>query len=279
MIKAAVIGDPISHSLSPKLHNFWLKKYAINGNYEAILVKNNDLAKAVEFMINNGFSGFNATIPHKETIFKICNNLSRKATLTKAVNTVIIDSNNQLFGDNSDCDGFINNAKYLHKTISFNDKNVFLIGAGGAARAIIYALIENGVKNIFIRNRDSRKAQILIQDFVNLASEKKTNLHYLEEEEFNKNLDKCDLLVNSTSLGMSLQPPLEINLQNLKSSAIVYDIVYKPKMTNLLTLAQNRGNKIITGFGMLIFQAAVGFEYWFKKKPEINAEIFLLENS
>jgi shikimate dehydrogenase len=267
-IKAAVIGDPISHSLSPKIHNFLLEKHKINGEYEAIHVKKNDLKSFVNSAKENGFSGFNVTIPHKEEIFKICDYKSKSALLTGAVNTVVITPDKKIFGHNSDAEGFANHLKNSEPNFDLKNKSIFVIGAGGAARALIYGLIKDGAAKIFITNRSGVRAEELIKNFDAFAAEKKCKLQFLEKEDFAKNLSKCDLLVNSSSLGMAGQDTLEIDLQNLSPQAIVFDIVYKPLMTDLLKTSQARGNKIITGLGMLIFQALIGFELWFKQKPD-----------
>ena len=271
--RAAVIGDPINHSLSPKLHNFWLQKYHINGSYEAIHVKAEELDSAVKSMVEAGYAGFNVTIPHKEKIFQLCQTKTAKALLTKAANTITISNNHTLIADNSDCDGFLNNLKFSQPNFELKNQNAFLIGAGGAARAIVYTLINSEVKNIFISNRNAEKAQNLIADFQNFAAEKKVHLKFLAEDTFATQLENCDLLINSTSLGMQGQPKLKINLNHLKKTAIVYDIVYKPLITELLKTAQSQGNQIVTGLGMLAFQGMVGFENWFGKKPEIDEEL------
>ncbi len=273
MIKAAVIGDPISQSLSPKIHNFFLKKYGISGSYEAIRVEKNDLVKAVQNLVNSGFAGFNVTIPHKEEIFKICHHKSRTAEITKAVNTVIITPDKKLFGHNSDAEGFLSNLKNSQADFDLKNKTVFLIGAGGAARAIVYGFLKSGVAKIFITNRSEIRATELIENFRNFATEKKSQLCFLNAKNFAEQLSECDLLVNSTSLGMAGQEALELNLKNLKQSALVCDIVYKPLITDLLRSAEMRGNKIVTGIGMLLGQALIGFESWFKQKPEINEEV------
>lgn len=289
IIKAAVIGDPISHSLSPKLHNYWLQKYKINGNYKAIRVKAEELEKAVKSMIDEGYAGFNVTIPHKEKIFQLIKSkdgeLTRSAFSAKAVNTVIIKENGSLLGTNSDCDGFLNNLNHTHPNSNFAEKNAFLIGAGGAARAIIHSLIEDvKVKNIFITNRNKNKFDAILAELNQKKNYFKlfnTNLEFLDHATFEQNLCKCDLLINSTSLGMTQQPPLKLNLKTLQKSAIVYDIVYKPLITNLLKNAQDQGNKIVTGIGMLAFQGSIGFEKWFEQKPEINNQLleFLTKES
>lgn len=268
LIKAAVIGDPISHSLSPKIHNFLLKEQNINGIYSAIKVEKGNLESAIESMKSDGFSGFNVTIPHKEEIFKICDYKSKSASLTGAVNTVVFTEDGKLFGHNSDAEGFLNNLKNSQKDFDLNGKSAFVIGAGGAARAIIYGLAKSGTNRIYITNRSKNRALTLINDFVDFAKSQKCQIEFLDGDNFSKQLGECDLLVNSTSLGMVGQADLVINLENLKSTAITYDIVYKPLITDLLKSAQSRDNKIVTGLGMLIFQALIGFEMWFKKKPD-----------
>lgn len=269
-IKAAVIGDPISHSLSPQIHNYWLEQNKIDGVYIALKIHPEDLQDCVQSLVKMGFAGFNVTLPHKEEIFKICQRKSKSAEFCKAVNTVIITSEGELFGHNSDVDGFINNLKENAQDFDLKDKIAFVIGAGGAARAAIYGLIKEGVRKIYITNRNEKKAIDLIADFNSKAN---IVLEFLNQIEFEERLKECDLLVNTTSLGMENQPPLLINLDFLPKSAIVYDIVYKPLMTELLSNAQNRGNKIVTGIGMLLHQAVVGFEAWFKVKPEIDQSI------
>jgi shikimate dehydrogenase len=271
-IKAGVIGDPIVHSLSPKIHQYWLKKYQIDGTYDAIKITKENLTSAVESLIKEGFAGFNVTIPHKEEIFKICHHLSNSAKLTKAVNTIIILEDKlqgpKIFGHNSDIDGFLKNLWQSCPDFDLKDKTAFVIGAGGAARAVIYGLIKSKVKNIFITNRNLKRAENLIADFTNLSSN--LDLNILEQKIFEENLSKCDLLINTTSLGMINSPKLTINLTNLPKSAIIYDLVYNPLITDLLKEGQQRGNKIVTGIGMLINQATIGFEAWFKCQPEID---------
>ena len=276
MTKAGVIGDPISHSLSPKIHNFLLEKYNISGSYQAIHLTKDNLLHGVKDLIDQGFAGFNVTIPHKESVFKICDHKSKSAQLTGAVNTVIITEDKRIFGHNSDVDGFLNNLKSQQSDFDLNNKTAFVIGAGGASRAIIYGLIKSKVKKIYLTNRSKDRAQKLINDFTDLNTE----IEFLEMDNFSKNLNNCDLLVNSTALGMENQPKLEINLSNLNQGSVVYDIVYKPLMTDLLLDAKNRGNKIVTGIGMLVEQALIGFEAWFKQKPEADLELekLLLKN-
>jgi shikimate dehydrogenase len=267
-IEAAVIGYPISHSLSPKIHNFLLKQHQISGIYKSLEVKEADLENFIDLAKKTNLAGFNVTIPHKEEIFKICDFKSKTASLTGAVNTVLITPDKKLFGHNSDAEGFLNNLKNSCRNFDLKNKTVFLIGAGGAARAIVYALIKSGVKTIFISNRNQLRAEELIENFADFSHKKNCEIKFLESENFAKRLNCCDLLINSTSLGMQGQEALKIDLKNLNSGAIVYDIVYKPLMTELLTSSQSRKNNIVTGIGMLVFQALIGFEMWFGQKPD-----------
>jgi len=276
MIKAAVIGDPISHSLSPIIHNFFLKKYGIDGSYVALQIKKDDLKQSVAKLTDEGFAGFNVTLPHKEEIFKICDFKSKTAELTGAVNTVIITADKKLFGHNSDAEGFLKNLQHSQPDFVLENKIVFVIGAGGAARAIVYGLIKSGVKKIIITNRNESRALELIENFSGFSAKKNCELSFLNSKNFEENLNKCDLLVNSTSLGMIGQELLKIDLKNLNKSAIVYDIVYKPLLTELLQQAQKNENQIVTGIGMLTNQALIGFEAWFKQKPEIDGELIKL---
>lgn len=272
-IKAAVIGDPIDHSLSPKIHNFLLKKYGIDGQYEAIKIEKNNLKQDVQKLVDEGFAGFNVTIPHKEEIFKICDDVSEVAKLIGAVNTVVITKDKKIVGHNSDAQGFMNNLYDSFPNFDFKNKSAFLIGAGGAARSIVYGLITSGVKKIFITNRSRDRFLLLQKHFAQFCAKNGCEINFLDAKDFEKNLGDCDLLINSTSLGMKSQESLALDLTALKKSAIVYDIVYNPLMTELLNGANLRGNKIITGIGMLVHQAFVGFEMWFKKKPEIDDEL------
>jgi len=262
-IKAGVVGFPVGNSLSPKIHNFFIKKFNINGTYQAIEIQPLGFDLAIDNLVNQGFKGFNVTIPFKEKIFDKCDFVSNEARIIKAVNTVVINENKKLHGFNSDAQGFIDNIFDKYKNFTFEQRNAFVIGAGGASRAIIYGLITNGIKNIFITNRNSIRAENLINDFSKISLQFKCNLFYLPIADFEKKLDICDILINSSSLGMIDQSPLLLSLNNLKVTAIVYDIVYKPLITDLLHNAIKRGNPIVTGVGMLIKQALFGFNMWY----------------
>jgi shikimate dehydrogenase len=270
---AAVIGDPVDHSLSPKLHNYLLKKYNINGVYTAIKVEKHNLVESIKSIVDDGYAGFNVTIPHKEKMFEICDEKTEIAIATKAVNTVIITKDKKLIGDNSDGYGFLQNLKNTFPNFDLKNKTAFIIGAGGASRAIIYALIASNVSKIYITNRSEYKALKIIEDYYLLTKNNNIQLQLLEFNNFIKTIGICDILINTTSSGMNNQNILDVNLDFLDKNAIVCDIVYKPLMTGLLTTAQNRGNRILTGIGMLIYQGFIGFEKWFGAKPELDDEL------
>ena len=255
---ACVIGDPIEHSKSPLIHNYLLKSNKIDGHYERIAVTYSQLKNFCQFA-KEKYCGFNVTIPHKETIMQYCDSLTDAAKKIGAVNTVKIN-NNQLIGDNTDGCGFIKNISFNHPEFNLKNKNVIILGAGGATRAIIYALLSQNVQKITIVNRTIKKGQIIADDF----NDQKIKIeNWQQKEQF---FNDCDLLVNTTSLGMTKQPDLKINLENLPKNSLIYDIVYNPLITNLLKQAQGKNLKIITGIGMLIFQAIPAFEQFFQVK-------------
>jgi shikimate dehydrogenase len=281
IIKAGVIGFPISHSLSPIIHNFYLNKHKINGNYEAFAIPNENFEDSIKNLIQQqNLSGFNITIPHKEKIYNLCHHLSKTAQITKAVNTLIVMQNGKFFGHNSDAEGFIKNFFNNCPNYQLKNKKCLVIGAGGASRAIVYSLISQKVAKIFITNRDHEKALKLIADFKNFSQQNLVELEFIALKTKFDFLNEIDLIINSTSLGMINQQKLDIDISNAKKTAIVYDIVYKPLITDLLKQAQGLDLKIVTGIGMLIEQALVGFEAWFKIKAEFDLELekILLKN-
>lgn len=259
---AAVIGWPVSHSLSPRLHNYWLKQYGIEGAYTAMEVKPEALEETMDMVVAKGFRGCNLTIPHKERIIPMLYAMDETAKSIGAVNTVIIKEG-KLFGTNTDAYGFMENLKQ-HAT--FKKQKAVVLGAGGAARAVCKALADEGFNQVVITNRTLGKAETLADHFGSAFNaqpwDKRAEL-----------LQNTDLLVNTTSLGLEKNPPLEINLEHLPKETVVNDIIYRPFMTPLLKEAKARGNIIVDGLGMLIYQAIPGFEAWFGKKPEVTPEL------
>ncbi len=264
-IKTAVIGYPINHSKSPLIHNYWLKKYELSGEYKAIDIHPDNLEKDVQRLIDGGYKGFNVTIPHKITIMDLCDEIYDTAKNIGAVNTVTI-KNGRLYGTNTDAYGFVQNIKKQAYSIDFTKINAVIIGAGGAANAVLYALLKEGAADIIITNRTRTRAEKLAQ----VAPNKIKVTNWDQRSDICKN---ANLIINTTSLGMKGKAPLEIDISQANSNAIVTDIVYVPLMTDLLKQAQSHGFKTATGIGMLLHQARRGFEIWNGIMPEVTPEL------
>lgn len=266
MRKAAVIGFPVKQSLSPFIHNYWLNKYNIKGDYGLLEISPDVFSKERLIMLSrDGYAGFNVTIPHKEKAFLFMDELSPLAKKLGAVNTIVIKEGEKLYGDNTDVYGFIENIK-TSVDFKFENKTVCVLGAGGAARAVIYGILNENVNKVILINRTRDKAD-------KIKEEIKGYIEVYDWDEKEDLLEEVDLLVNTTSLGMINNPPLNIDIRNLKKSAVVSDIVYKPLKTELIKNALNNGNKVVEGIGMLLYQAVPGFEYWFGKRPDVTEEL------
>jgi len=260
--KAGVVGFPVAHSLSPRLHGFWLKKYNIAGEYKHYEVRPENLPEFIHNMRSDkDFSGVNLTIPHKESVIKLLDNIDEIATEIGAVN-VVINGNGKLIGKNTDAYGFAENIK----TSVTGTKKAVVLGAGGAAKAVIFSLLEIGFKEIIITNRSRVRAE-------ELSSVIRHPLSVVDWQKRGEILENTDLLVNTTSLGMTGKESLEIDLSLLPKTALVTDIVYSPLVTPLLAQAKARGNPTIDGLGMLLYQAVPAFEAWFGIKPEVTEEL------
>lgn len=262
---AGVVGCPISHSRSPKVHGFWLNKYKIDGVYHALSVSPNRLSQALKGISALGFKGINITIPHKVEAMALCDEIDGTAKRIGAVNTVTICKDGLLSGTNSDAYGFIENL-YNNSSWTASLGPAVILGAGGAARAVAVALSDAGVDQIRIINRTRERAEALIVDtkIKNAVAESWNHRH--------EALEGAGLLVNSTNLGMAGCEPLDINLSMLPRSAIVNDIVYVPLLTELLKASKSRGNEIVDGLDMLFYQATVGFRLWYGVSPEVTSD-------
>jgi shikimate dehydrogenase len=260
---AGVMGWPVKHSRSPRLHGFWLEKYGIDGAYVPLAVPPNDVATALRALRPLGFAGANLTVPHKELALPVVDRLDPQARRIGAVNTVVVRSDGGLDGSNTDAFGFIENVRAGAPGWSVNAPAV-VIGAGGAARAIIVALLDEGVGPVRIVNRTRERAARLAEEFGAIA---------YDWGQWSAALDGAGLLVNTTTQGMAGQPALDIDLAALPTSAIVNDIVYVPLETPLLAAARRRGNPVVDGLGMLLHQARPGFRAWFGIDPEVTPEL------
>jgi shikimate dehydrogenase len=268
MKKACVIGWPIGHSRSPLIHNYWLKKYAIDAVYEKKAVEPENVAQFIANMAASEFVGCNVTIPHKEAAFQAVAKADEIARRLGAVNTVYL-KDGVVCGTNTDGEGFIASLRHSHPNFNLRDKTAIIIGAGGAAKAVIGALLDEGVARIGIINRTRERTHDLQAQFG-------SSVYEISEAIFNDALESCGLLVNTTSQGMEGQPSLELKTQRLNLDALVADIVYTPLETAFLEQARLRGNPVLGGLGMLLHQAVRGFELWFGVKPEVTAELYAL---
>lgn len=262
VIKTALIGHPVNHSKSPLIHTHWMAQHDITGTYEAIDIEASDLKDRVLDLVDEEYRGFNVTVPHKQSIFDLCDEVDDAAKIIGAVNTVLID-NGRLLGSNTDAFGFMQNVKETVGAPNFERGPCVVLGAGGAARAVVYALAMEGAHEIIIANRTFERAKELcaINDSI---------MRPVEWESRNDVLLTASVLVNTTSSGMSGKDPLEIDLSLLPSDAIVNDIVYAPLMTDLLVAAKTRGNPYVTGIGMLLHQARLAFETWHGVLPNVD---------
>lgn len=260
---AGVIGSPIAHSRSPLLHGHWLKHYGIKGHYIPMDVAHSDLEQVLTTLPKLGFVGVNVTVPHKETVMAFADQITDRASLIGASNTLIFRDDGTILADNTDGYGFIENLRQGAPGWSPPSGLALVLGAGGAARAVISALIDAGVTEILLANRTRMRAEKLKQDFGH-------RLRVIDWQQAGSAVKEAALLVNTTSLGMIGQPELTINLDHLHPETVVTDLVYTPLQTDLLVRASQAGCTTVDGLGMLLFQAVPGFERWFGTRPEID---------
>ena len=277
--RACVIGWPIEHSRSPMIHGYWLKEHGIAGEYGKRAVRPEELE---EFLLNlpaHGLVGCNVTVPHKERAYEIVSRanpagLSAQAQALGAVNTVWLDETGAVCADNTDVYGFmahfLSTVRAQRPDWQAPGRHVLIIGAGGAARAILAGFAQEGVARITIANRTYEKAERLAEELSGLGE---ASLHAAPLNILPELLASADVLVNTTSLGMTGQPPLEVDLSPLPEHAVVADIVYVPLKTALLEQAEARGLVTVDGLGMLLHQAVPGFEKWFGVRPEVTPEL------
>lgn len=259
------MGWPVAHSRSPRLHGYWLKHYGIDGSYVRLPVAPEDLRDALRKLPTEGFAGVNLTVPHKEAALTLVDELSPQAVRIGAVNTIFVD-HGRLKGTNTDAYGFITALRAGAAEYDPRSAPAVVAGAGGAARAVCYALQDAGCPEIRVINRTVDRAEKLARDFG-------APLTVRSWESRAQSLADAHLLVNTTTMGMTGQPALDLDLAQLPVNAVVTDIVYTPLETPLLAAARARGHRAVDGLGMLLYQAQAGFEGWFGVKPEVTPEL------
>ena len=263
-VRAAVIGDPVKHSRSPLIHGYWLKQHAINGRYDPIHVVAGEAPAFFKGLVESGLAGCNVTVPHKEDAFRAMDILTPTAMAIGAVNTVWVD-NGDLHGDNTDAYGFLANLDERVPGWARGGKAA-VIGAGGAGRAIVHALLERGYDRIGIVNRTPARADELAAHFGSRVSG--GSLDDLADV-----LAGSSLIVNTTTLGMEGAGQDTIDLSAAPREALATDIVYTPLITPFLATARARGMPIADGLGMLLHQAVPGFERWFGLRPDVTPQL------
>lgn len=260
---AGVIGSPIAHSKSPALHAHWLQRYGIRGHYIPMDVARDDLKQALAALPKLGFVGINVTIPHKEAILALADLVSDRAALIGAANTVIFRSDGKVHADNTDGIGFIENLRQGAPGWDPAAGPAAVLGAGGAARAVVTALAEQGVREIRLSNRTRPRAEALRAEFG-------PKIVVYDWVQAGNMIDGAATVVNTTSLGMVGKSEFRVPLDGLSRDAVVTDLVYTPLETTLLKEARARGCVTVDGLGMLLHQAAPGFERWFGVRPEVD---------
>ena len=260
---AGVIGQPIAHSRSPALHHHWLDAYGLPGAYIPMQVAEKDLESVLRTLPKAGFVGVNSTIPHKVRALEIADLVTDRATIIGAANTLIFRRDGKIHADNTDGYGFIANLRHAAPDWNPGAGPAAVLGAGGAARAVISSLLEVGVPQILLSNRTRPKAEALRTEFG-------SRIDVVDWVQAGNMLEDAATVVNTTSLGMTGSPALRVPLDGLQKGALVTDLVYSPLRTTLLEEAAARGCRTVDGLGMLIHQAVPAFERWFGIRPEVT---------
>ena len=261
MKKFLVIGNPIEHSLSPKLHNYWINKNNINALYEKHKLDENDLEDLIFQVKEKKIEGINVTVPFKRAIIPFLDKLTNQALKTQSVNTIYLNEN-KLMGHNTDIIGFeksIKNFKY-----DLNNKEVFILGAGGVVPSIIFALIQMGVSKIIVSNRTKKKAENLKKLFQNI-----------EILDWGK-IPNFDMIINATSVGLKKEDNIDLDLASVGKGKFFYDVIYNPNETNFLKSGKDNGNITLNGKMMFIYQAFSAFTIWHGVEPKLNEDVIKL---
>lgn len=260
------MGWPVAHSRSPVIHNHWIAQHGLRGAYVLLPVQPDNLAQALRALPVLGFAGCNLTIPHKVAALQIVDRVELSAARIGAVNTIVVEADGSLTGRNTDGFGYIHSLLQEQPAWRATSGPAVVIGAGGAARAVLAGLIDQGAPEIRLANRSAAKAQ-------DMAAEFGGPVRAIPWDERHAALEGAALLVNTTNQGMHGEPELDLRLDLLPGNALVSDIIYVPLQTPLLAAARRRGNPTVNGLGMLLHQARPAFEAWFGVLPEVDAAL------
>jgi shikimate dehydrogenase len=263
---AGVMGFPVLHSRSPKIHNYWLALHGLSGVYVPLEVTQDGLHAALRALPALGFSGCNLTIPHKEAAIAAMDSVDPMVTRMGAMNCVVVREGGRLHGMNNDGFGYIASIREAHPDWRADAGPITILGAGGGARAVVASLCDAGAPEVRLLNRTRARAETMAAEFGAPVT-----AH--DWDDLEAALDGAAMLVNCTSMGMEGQPPLDISLARLPAHALVSDIIYVPKETPLLTEARLRGNRTVNGLGMLLHQARPAFKEWFGVMPDVTPEL------
>ena len=261
--KFGIIGNPIKHSLSPTLHNYWFKKYKIDADYKIIDLKETELNEIVKKIKNKDLDGINVTLPYKQKIVPHLDVIVNDADVTSSVNTVYLNENGAVIGENTDVSGL--QAAYLKELDAASNKSALVIGAGGVSPSVILSLHKSGVKNISITNRTMDKCFFLKKKFKILDIVEWKNL----KEEF----DKFDIVINATSLGLKDNQDFNITFDKFKKNLIYIDTIYNPLETKTLKYFKDKDMRVFNGLEMFIYQGQKSFYLWNKINPEIDQKL------
>mgnify|MGYP001172328385 FL=1 len=270
-VKFAIIGKPISHSLSPTLHNYWFKKYNIEAEYELLNIEENKVKDVIESVKEKKIKGINVTLPYKRFVIPFLSKTVNDANETHSVNTVLLDDNSNLIGENTDVFGF--QAAYLKSLPDSEKKNkkVLILGAGGVAPSIIFSLIKSNITNISIVNRTYEKSLFLKNKF--------KEINVIKWENCSELLSKFDILINATSLGLNPNDDFNLDFSNFKKNMIFIDTIYNPSQTSLLKFFKSKNLRTFNGLNMFIYQGQKSFYLWNKINPEVDDELIKLLES
>lgn len=266
LLLSGVIGDPISHSKSPRLHGHWLKRYGIDGHYIPLHMSPGDFVPLVRSLPKMGFRGVNVTLPHKEAALAVADSASTQAEKIGSANTLFFEPDGQIRADNTDGYGFIENLTQHAPKYDFKGKTALCLGAGGAARAVLVSMVTAGVAKIWLSNRTQARADALARMYPK-------QIKVIPWAPDLIGTSDPDIVINTTSLGMTGQPPLEIDFNGFTPEMLVTDLVYTPLETELLNHAKRAGALTVDGVGMLLHQAVPGFEGWFGIKPNVDEDL------